>query len=105
MQQFSFFSRIINGNYAIPTNDGKYECFHELIRGTLKVDPSERFRVSDILERLAAIGETKGFSMKAPIQIECKKIDLTTPGKGFIRLGCFEIVDGLFFMICKGIGT
>ncbi|XP_070000892.1 cyclin-G-associated kinase isoform X1 [Penaeus vannamei] len=71
--------RIINGNYAIPTNDGKYECFHELIRGTLKVDPSERFRVSDILERLAAIGETKGFSMKAPIQIECKKIDLTTP--------------------------
>lgn len=87
------FSRIINGNYAIPAGDGKYECFHELIRGTLKVDPSERFKVSDVLERLAAIGETKGFSMKAPIQIDCKKIDLTTPGKGFAVLTNFE-----FFM-------
>lgn len=72
--------RIVNGNFAIPPNDGKYECFHELIRGMLKVDPNQRFKVSDILERLAAIAETKGFDMKVPLTIKCKKIDLISPG-------------------------
>nr|XP_053649196.1 cyclin-G-associated kinase-like [Cherax quadricarinatus] len=71
--------RIVNGNFAIPPNDGKYECFHELIRGMLKVDPNQRFKVSDILERLAAIAETKGFDMKVPLTIKCKKIDLISP--------------------------
>ncbi|KAK3882121.1 hypothetical protein Pcinc_013476 [Petrolisthes cinctipes] len=47
---------IVNGNFAIPSNDGKYDCFHKLIRGTL----SQRFKVWDILERLAAVAETKG---------------------------------------------
>ncbi|KAK3870422.1 hypothetical protein Pcinc_024347 [Petrolisthes cinctipes] len=50
---------IVNGNFAIPSNDGKYDCFHKLIRGTLRVDPSQRFKVWDILERLAAVAETK----------------------------------------------
>ncbi|KAK4294346.1 hypothetical protein Pmani_033019 [Petrolisthes manimaculis] len=71
--------RIVNGNFAIPSNDGKYDCFHELIRGTLRVDPSQRFKVSDMLERLAAVAETKGFNMKAPLTITYKKIDLSTP--------------------------
>ncbi|KAK3889381.1 hypothetical protein Pcinc_006621 [Petrolisthes cinctipes] len=51
---------IVNGNFAIPSNDGKYDCFHKLIRGTLRVDPSQRFKVWDILDRLAAVAETKG---------------------------------------------
>ncbi|XP_071513267.1 cyclin-G-associated kinase-like isoform X2 [Panulirus ornatus] len=71
--------KIVNGNFAIPANDGKYDCFHELIRGMLRVDPDQRFKVSDVLERLAAIAETKGFDMKAPLTIRCKKIDLTAP--------------------------
>ncbi|XP_068220861.1 cyclin-G-associated kinase isoform X2 [Palaemon carinicauda] len=71
--------RIVNGNFAIPANDGKYECFHELIRGMLKVDPNQRLRVADVLERLCAIGETKGFSLKAPLKITYKKIDLSSP--------------------------
>ncbi|XP_045604252.1 cyclin-G-associated kinase isoform X1 [Procambarus clarkii] len=71
--------RIVNGNFAIPTNDGKYDCFHELIRGMLKVDPNQRFKISDILDRLAAIAETKDFDMKAPLTIKYKKIDLTSP--------------------------
>ncbi|KAK3886086.1 hypothetical protein Pcinc_009746 [Petrolisthes cinctipes] len=53
---------IVNGNFAIPSNDGKYDCFHKLIRGTLRVDASQRFKVWDILERLAAVAETKGVS-------------------------------------------
>ncbi|KAK3873922.1 hypothetical protein Pcinc_021101 [Petrolisthes cinctipes] len=55
---------IVNGNFAIPSNDGKYDCFHEFIRGTLRVDPSQRFKVWDILERLAAVTETKGVNTK-----------------------------------------
>lgn len=29
--------RIMNGNYSLPSNDGRYDIFHELIRGMLKV--------------------------------------------------------------------
>lgn len=29
--------RIINGNYSLPTSDGRYDMFHDLIRGMLKV--------------------------------------------------------------------
>ncbi|KAB7505493.1 Cyclin-G-associated kinase [Armadillidium nasatum] len=71
--------RIINGNYTIPPRDGKYECFHEIMRGTLKVDPSHRFKGSDVLERLAAIGETKNISLKGPLNLKVKKIDVSTP--------------------------
>ncbi|XP_045108422.1 cyclin-G-associated kinase-like isoform X2 [Portunus trituberculatus] len=71
--------RIVNGNFVIPANDGKYDCFHELIRGMLRVDPNQRFRVSEVLERVAAVAETKGFDMKGPINLPLKKIDLNTP--------------------------
>ena len=46
----------------------------------LKVDPNQRFKVCDVLERLAAIAETKGFNTKAPLQVRMKKIDVSTPG-------------------------
>ncbi|XP_066992198.2 cyclin-G-associated kinase [Anabrus simplex] len=67
--------RIINGNYTIPASDSKYSCFRDIIRGCLLVNPEQRLTVSDILDRLAAIGETKGFSLKEPLLLEGKRID------------------------------
>ena len=71
--------RIVNGNFSIPANDGKYECFHELLRGTLRVDPATRFKISDVLERLAAIGETKGYNLKAPLDLKLKVLEIASP--------------------------
>lgn len=51
------------------------------MRGTLKIDPSQRFKGSDVLERLAAIGETKNISLKGPLNLKVKKIDVSTPGE------------------------
>ena len=47
----------------------------------LRVDPNQRFKVSEVLERVAAVAETKGFDMKGPINLPLKKIDLNTPSK------------------------
>ncbi|KAF2350605.1 Protein kinase domain [Trinorchestia longiramus] len=71
--------RIINGNYSIPAKDGRYDCLHPLIRGLLCVDPRERFTVSDVLERLAAVAESKGFNMKSALTIKRASIDCTSP--------------------------
>lgn len=60
--------RIINGNYTIPS-DSRYNCFHEIIKGCFKVNPSERFDVQAILERLAAISETLGWPLKSQIDL------------------------------------
>lgn len=92
--------RIVNGNFAIPSNDGKYDCFHELIRGTLRVDPDQRFKVSDILERLAAVAETKGFNMKAPLTISYKKIDLSNPGNVIHVMFSATGIQGCVFWKC-----
>ncbi|XP_050499686.1 cyclin-G-associated kinase [Diabrotica virgifera virgifera] len=58
--------RIMNANYNIPP-DPKFSCFHEIIRGCLQANPQERITVSDILERLAAIAESNGYDLKAPL--------------------------------------
>ena len=29
--------QILNGNFSLPTHDGRYDDFHDLIRGMLKV--------------------------------------------------------------------
>ncbi|XP_029716298.2 cyclin-G-associated kinase [Aedes albopictus] len=71
--------RIINANYTIP-NDSRYACFNEIIKGCLQVDPAQRFDVSMILERLAAISETKGWSLKGPLTLDGKP--LNTPPSG-----------------------
>ncbi|XP_021693131.1 cyclin-G-associated kinase [Aedes aegypti] len=71
--------RIINANYTIP-NDSRYACFNEIIKGCLQVDPSKRFDVSMILERLAAISETKGWPLKGPLVLDGKP--LKTPPSG-----------------------
>lgn len=64
--------RIINANYALP-GDSRYACFHEVIRGCLQVDPSKRFDVPTILDRLGAISETKGWPLKGPIELKVNK--------------------------------
>ena len=30
--------RILNGNFTLPTHDGRYDDFHDLIKGMLKVN-------------------------------------------------------------------
>lgn len=60
--------RIVNANYVLPS-DSRYQCFHDVIKGCLQVDPSKRFDVSTILDRLAAIAETKEWSLKGQIQL------------------------------------
>lgn len=43
-----------------------------LIEGCLQVNPAQRLTVSGILDRVAAISETKGFNLKAPLDIKPK---------------------------------
>uniref|UniRef100_U5EYM6 Cyclin-G-associated kinase n=1 Tax=Corethrella appendiculata TaxID=1370023 RepID=U5EYM6_9DIPT len=74
--------RIINANYTIP-NDSRYQCFYEIIRGCLQVNPENRFDITMILERLGAIAETKQWPLKAPINVVGKPLNTppnaTTP--------------------------
>uniref|UniRef100_A0A1I8MMF9 non-specific serine/threonine protein kinase n=1 Tax=Musca domestica TaxID=7370 RepID=A0A1I8MMF9_MUSDO len=70
--------RIINGNYTIPT-DSRFQCFHDILRGCLTVDPAQRFSISTILDRLAAISETMQWSLKGPLDLRGKPIVTTTP--------------------------
>lgn len=65
--------RIINANYTIPS-DAKYSCFHDIIKGCFVVDPRQRFDINMIMERLGAISETKGWSLKAPLGITGKPL-------------------------------
>ncbi|XP_050313138.1 cyclin-G-associated kinase isoform X2 [Anthonomus grandis grandis] len=58
--------RIINANYVLPP-DPKYSCFHEIIRGCFQPNPENRITISGILERLAAIAETRQYNLKAPL--------------------------------------
>ncbi|XP_063218105.1 cyclin-G-associated kinase isoform X2 [Bacillus rossius redtenbacheri] len=71
--------RIINANYSIPAGDTKYSCFHDLIRGCFHVNPAQRMSVSDLLERLAAIAESLGFSLKEPLGLEGRSLDSDPP--------------------------
>ncbi|XP_055849819.1 cyclin-G-associated kinase [Episyrphus balteatus] len=71
--------RITNGNYTMPS-DSRFNCFHDVIKGCLTVNPSNRFNISTILDRLAAISETKNWSLKGPIELVGKPI--VTPPSG-----------------------
>lgn len=49
--------------------------------GCLQVNPLQRMTAADILERLAAIAETKNISLKEPLVLEGKRIDSSSsPG-------------------------
>jgi len=60
--------RILNANFTLPSHDGRYEVFHDLIRAMLRVDPRHRPTVSDVLDRLAAIAETRRFNLKGGLR-------------------------------------
>ncbi|XP_044269812.1 cyclin-G-associated kinase [Tribolium madens] len=64
--------RIINANYNLPS-DPKYSCFQDIIRGCLQVNPEQRLTVSGVLERVAAIAESNGFNLRAPLQFQQKQ--------------------------------
>lgn len=70
--------RIINANYILPP-EPRYHCFRDLIKGCFKVNPAERFDISMVLERLAAIAETHNWSLKGPLDLRGIPID-TSPG-------------------------
>lgn len=70
--------RIINANYILPP-DSRYHCFRDLIKGCFKVNPAERFDISMVLERLAAIAETHNWSLKGPLDLRGIPIE-TSPG-------------------------
>lgn len=50
--------------------------------GCLQVNPEQRLTVANILERLAAIAESRSFNLREPLHLEGKKIDTNSrPGK------------------------
>jgi hypothetical protein len=53
--------------------------------------------VADILERLAAIAETKNINLKEPLVLEGKHIDFTSSPGWFIGLQCHSL--SLFFRL------
>ncbi|CAH1966775.1 unnamed protein product [Acanthoscelides obtectus] len=58
--------RIINANYTLPA-DSRYNCFHDIIRGCLQANPNHRLTISGVLERIAAVAETRGYNLKHPL--------------------------------------
>ncbi|XP_043652717.1 cyclin-G-associated kinase [Drosophila teissieri] len=66
--------RIINANYIVPP-DLKYQCFRDIIRGCLKVNPFERLDIAMVLEGLAALAETHNWSLKGPLDIHTIPIE------------------------------
>ena len=60
---------IVNGNYRLPGADCRYSMFHPLIRRMLTVDPRQRPTAAEVLDLLAAVAETHGFSTRGPLQL------------------------------------
>lgn len=61
--------RIVNGNYSLPS-DSRYAVFHDVIKGCFQTDPVRRFDISTVLDRLAAISEVKGWSLKGDLKLK-----------------------------------
>jgi hypothetical protein len=63
-------------------------CVLLIVGGCLQVNPVHRMTVADILERLAAIAETKNINLKEPLVLEGKRIDCTASPGWFIGFQC-----------------
>lgn len=59
--------RILNAKYTIPANDTKYDLFHDLIRGMLQINPVDRPKIGDVLERLQELAEAKNINLQQPL--------------------------------------
>nr|CAH7718848.1 unnamed protein product [Callosobruchus chinensis] len=66
--------RIINANYTLPA-DSRYNCFHDIIRGCLQANPNHRLTISGVLERIAAVAESNGYNLRAPLVFQRKLSD------------------------------
>lgn len=66
--------RIVNANYTFPHADARYQCFHDIIKGCLQIDPRNRFDVNHIQDRLGAISDTKGWPLKGPIKLKVRQL-------------------------------
>ncbi|XP_067616641.1 cyclin-G-associated kinase isoform X2 [Eurosta solidaginis] len=66
--------RIVNGNFILPA-DSRFHCFHDIIKGCLNVNPAQRFNIAIVLDRLAAISETKNWSVKGALELHGKPIE------------------------------
>lgn len=63
--------RILNANYSLP-QDQKYSCFHSIIKSCLQICPTDRPTIVGTLEQIAALAETKGYNLKAPLNVKPK---------------------------------
>lgn len=84
--------RIVNANYTLP-GDSRYQCFHEIIKGCLQVDPNNRFDVATILDRLGAISETKGWPLKGPLKL---KVSISYSNSCSTNLNIFNDILSIF---------
>ena len=56
--------RIINGKYTIPANDKEFTDFHDLLRTTLNIDPSQRPSIDEILFHLENTAQTLSVNLQ-----------------------------------------
>jgi cyclin G-associated kinase len=68
-----------------------------IVGGCLQVNPVQRMTVTDVLERLAAIAETKNINLKEPLVLEGKRIDSTSSPGLFIGFQCHSLY---FLRLC-----
>ncbi|GBM11803.1 Cyclin-G-associated kinase [Araneus ventricosus] len=61
--------RILNANYTIPAHITDYEVLHDLIRGSLQINPIDRPSVNDILKRLTLIADARQTNVNAPLNL------------------------------------
>ncbi|XP_041358750.1 cyclin-G-associated kinase-like [Gigantopelta aegis] len=62
--------RILNANFAIPESDTEHTVLHDLIRSMLKIDPSDRPNVNDIIDRIHEVAAARNTNLRDPIQLE-----------------------------------
>ncbi|KAJ8965281.1 hypothetical protein NQ314_004244, partial [Rhamnusium bicolor] len=76
--------RIINANYTLPA-DPRYSCFHDIIKGCLQANPEQRLTISGVLERIAAIAESNGYNLRAPLVFQHK---ISEPDSNYLDGNC-----------------
>ncbi|XP_077377441.1 cyclin-G-associated kinase [Festucalex cinctus] len=59
--------QIVNGKYSMPQNDTKYTVYHDLIRSMLKVNPTERLSITELVNRLQEIAAARNVNPKSPV--------------------------------------
>ncbi|KAJ2939561.1 hypothetical protein O0L34_g14270 [Tuta absoluta] len=66
---------ILNGNYHLSPGDARFHCFHDIIKGCLRVQPGARLAVPALLERLSSVADAHDVNLKQPLKFERKKVE------------------------------